>query len=87
MDGHRCLRSNNVSTSLQSILNQSQSILRAKHLAITADQVEALRLGFTGSCLLYTSDAAEACRQSEHLAQVEPTHWSEQLPDWSDWTA
>jgi len=32
-------------------------------------------------------DAAEACRQSQHLAQVEPTHWSEQLPDWSDWTA
>jgi predicted transcriptional regulator len=31
--------------------------------------------------------AAEACRQSEHLAQVEPTHWSEQLPNWSDWTA
>ena len=23
----------------------------------------------------------------EHLAQVEPAHWSEQLPDWSDWTA
>jgi len=26
-------------------------------------------------------DAAEARRQSEHLAQVEPPHWSEQLPD------
>ena len=32
-------------------------------------------------------DAAEACRQSQLLAQVEPTHWSEQLPVWSDWTA
>jgi len=32
-------------------------------------------------------DAAEARRQSEHLAQVEPPHWSEQLPDWNDWTA
>lgn len=32
-------------------------------------------------------DAAEACRQSQYLAQVEATHWSEQLPDWSDWTA
>ncbi|MFM1799502.1 MAG: hypothetical protein RLZZ117_1780 [Cyanobacteriota bacterium] len=31
--------------------------------------------------------AAEARRQSEHLARVEPTHWSEQLPDWNDWTA
>ena len=32
-------------------------------------------------------DAAEARRQSEHLAQAEPPHWSEQLPDWNDWTA
>jgi predicted transcriptional regulator len=32
-------------------------------------------------------DAAEARRQSEHLARVEPAHWSEQLPDWNDWTA
>jgi len=32
-------------------------------------------------------DAAEARRQSEHLAQLEQPHWSEQLPDWSDWTA
>jgi predicted transcriptional regulator len=32
-------------------------------------------------------DAAEARRQSEPLAQVEATHWSEQLPDWNDWTA
>jgi len=56
----------------------------------------ALQLGKTRSaCIreaisLYLSrhgDAAEACRQSQHLAQVEPTHWSEQQPDWSDWTA
>jgi predicted transcriptional regulator len=56
----------------------------------------ALQLGKTRSaCIreaisLYLSrhgDAAESCRQSQHLAQVEPTHWSEQLPDWSDWTA
>ncbi|MCP9884648.1 hypothetical protein KBY97_05850 [Synechococcus sp. ATX 2A4] len=32
-------------------------------------------------------NAGEALRQSEHLAQVEPPHWSEQLPDWNDWTA
>ena len=32
-------------------------------------------------------DAAEARRQSEHLAQVEPAHWSEQLPDWDRMTA
>ena len=32
-------------------------------------------------------DAAEARRQSEHLAQAETPHWSEQLPDWGDWTA
>jgi predicted transcriptional regulator len=32
-------------------------------------------------------DAAEARRQSEHLAEVEPAHWSEQLPDWDRMTA
>jgi len=32
-------------------------------------------------------DAAEARRQSEHLAELEPPHWSELVPDWSDWTA
>ncbi len=33
-------------------------------------------------------DAAEARRQSEVLAtQERQGHWSEQLPDWSDWTA
>jgi predicted transcriptional regulator len=56
----------------------------------------ALQLGKTRSaCIreaisLYLSrqgDAAEARRQSEHLAQVEPSHWNEQLPDWNDWTA
>jgi hypothetical protein len=29
----------------------------------------------------------EERRQSEHLARLEPPNWSEQLPDWSDWTA
>lgn len=56
----------------------------------------ALQLGKTRSaCIreaisLYLSrhgNAAEARRQSEYLAQIEPTHWSEQLPDWNDWTA
>jgi predicted transcriptional regulator len=56
----------------------------------------ALQLGKTRStCIreaisLYLSrhgDAAESCRQSQHLAQMEANHWSEQLPDWSDWTA
>jgi len=37
--------------------------------------------------LIRHGDAAEARRQSEHLAQLEQPHWSEQLPDWSDWTA
>ena len=37
--------------------------------------------------LIRHGDAAEARRQSEHLAQLEQSHWSEQLPDWSDWTA
>lgn len=31
-------------------------------------------------------DAAEARRQSEHLAKLEPPHWSAQVPNWSDWT-
>ena len=37
--------------------------------------------------LIRHGDAAEARRQSEHLAQLEQPHWCEQLPDWSDWTA
>ena len=32
-------------------------------------------------------DASEARRQSKHLCQQEPPHWSEQVPDWNDWTA
>jgi predicted transcriptional regulator len=32
-------------------------------------------------------DASEARRQSEYLCQQEPPHWSEQVPDWNDWTA
>jgi hypothetical protein len=52
--------------------------------------VESSGDGQAASRTLYLSrhgDAAEPRRQSEHLAQVEPTHWSEQLPDWNDWTA
>ncbi|MCF8132414.1 MAG: ribbon-helix-helix protein, CopG family [Synechococcus sp. Tobar2m-G35] len=37
--------------------------------------------------LIRHGDGAEARRQSEHLAQLEQPHWSEQLPDWSDWSA
>ncbi len=37
--------------------------------------------------LLRHGDGQEARRQSEHLAQLEQPHWSEQVPDWSDWTA
>jgi predicted transcriptional regulator len=38
--------------------------------------------------LLRHGDAEEARRQSQLLAALEPgRHWSEQLPDWSDWTA
>ena len=33
-------------------------------------------------------DGEEARRQSQRLAEREPQkHWSEQLPDWSDWAA
>jgi hypothetical protein len=33
-------------------------------------------------------DGEEARRQSQRLAEREPQqHWSEQLPNWSDWTA
>lgn len=34
--------------------------------------------------LLRHGDSEEARRQSEHLEQP---NWSEQVPDWSDWTA
>jgi predicted transcriptional regulator len=38
--------------------------------------------------LLRHGDGEEARRQSQRLAEREPQqHWSEQLPDWSDWTA
>ncbi|EDY39520.1 Ribbon-helix-helix protein, copG family [Cyanobium sp. PCC 7001] len=37
--------------------------------------------------LLRHGDAEEARRQSEHLARLEQPHWTEQVPDWSDWTA
>jgi predicted transcriptional regulator len=38
--------------------------------------------------LLSHGDGDEARRQSQLLAEREPQqHWSEQLPDWSDWTA
>jgi len=40
------------------------------------------------SLSLRHGDGEEARRQSERLAEREPQqHWSEQLPDWSDWTA
>lgn len=33
-------------------------------------------------------NAEEARRQSQLLADQDPqAHWSDQLPDWSDWTA
>ena len=56
----------------------------------------ALQLGKTRSACIREAishhlsrpgNAAEARRQSEHLAQVESPHWSEQLPDWNGWTA
>mgnify|MGYP006935489883 CR=1 FL=1 len=37
--------------------------------------------------LLRHGDGEEARHQSEHLAQLEQLHWSEQVPNWSDWTA
>jgi len=37
--------------------------------------------------LIRHGDGEEARRQSQHLAQLEQPHWSEQVPDWSDWTA
>ena len=37
--------------------------------------------------LLRHGDGEEARRQSEHLAQLEQPHWSELVPNWSDWTA
>lgn len=37
--------------------------------------------------LLRHGDGEEARRQSEQLVRQEHQHWSEQVPDWSDWTA
>jgi predicted transcriptional regulator len=37
--------------------------------------------------LLRYRDSAEARRQSQLLAAQETPHWSEQVPDWSDWSA
>jgi hypothetical protein len=65
-------------------------------LGVRVEPGLALQLGKTRStCIreaisLYLTrhgEADETHRQSEHLAQVEPTHWSEHLPDWNDWTA
>ena len=37
--------------------------------------------------LIRHGDGEEARRQSERLAQLEQPRWSEQVPNWSDWTA
>lgn len=37
--------------------------------------------------LLRHGDGEEARRQSLRMAERESQHWSEQLPDWGDWTA
>jgi hypothetical protein len=37
--------------------------------------------------LLRHGDDGEARRQSQLLAELEAPNWSEQVPDWSDWTA
>jgi predicted transcriptional regulator len=37
--------------------------------------------------LLRHGDHEEARRQSLLLAELESPNWSEQMPDWSDWTA
>ena len=36
---------------------------------------------------LHSNLSADARRQCEQIAQASETPWSEQLPDWSDWTA
>jgi hypothetical protein len=35
----------------------------------------------------HSASIRESRRQSEHLAQLESTHWSDQVPHWTDWTA
>ena len=37
--------------------------------------------------LLRHGAGEEARRQSEQLSQLEQPNWSEQVPNWSDWTA
>ncbi len=37
--------------------------------------------------LIRHGDGEAARLQSQLLARLEPSHWSEQVPDWSDWTA
>ncbi|MBM5825252.1 MAG: ribbon-helix-helix protein, CopG family [Cyanobacteria bacterium M_surface_10_m2_119] len=46
----------------------------------------ARQLGKTRSACIREAITHDLSRQSEHLAQLEPPHWSEQVPDWSDWT-
>lgn len=57
------------------------------HLALQLDKTRSACIREAISHYLARhGDAAEARRQSERLAQVEP-HWTEQLPDWNDWAA
>jgi predicted transcriptional regulator len=37
--------------------------------------------------VLRHGDDEEARRQSQLLAELEAPNWSEQVPDWNDWTA
>jgi len=37
--------------------------------------------------LIRHGDGEAARLQSQLLARLEQPHWSEQVPDWSDWTA
>lgn len=47
----------------------------------------AKQLGKTRSACVREAITYYLSRQSELLAELEPPHWSEQVPDWSDWTA
>jgi hypothetical protein len=40
-----------------------------------------------GEDLLRHGDDEDARRQSQRLVDLEPANWSEQVPDWRDWTA
>ena len=46
----------------------------------------ARQLGKTRSACIREAITQYLSRQSEHLAKLEPPHWSEQVPNWSDWT-